>query len=166
MDKSRFSWFYEHYLPRIHAFVYFRVGGNRAMAEDLTQEIFLKAFEAFERFDPARGEVAWLYTIARNHLINHYAKIRPDVSLEEAEGSRWASNDVRDRFASDYDERRLLKAMDLLPEEDARLIRMKYLEGWSFDELVELFGKKSAALRVQAGRALKKMRGFLKHPSV
>ncbi len=161
MEKSQFSWFYERYVQRIHAFVYFRVGGNRAVAEDLTQEIFLKAFEAFERYDPARGEVAWLYTIARNHLINQHAKMHPDASLEEVEGSRLASADARERVMSDDDCQRLLKTIDALTEEDARLVRMKYLEGWSFDELAELFGKRSDCLRVQARRAIKKIRDML-----
>lgn len=162
MEKKRYAEFYDKYLKRIYAFVYFRVGGNRVVAEDLTQDIFLKAFEAFERYDPARGEVAWLYTIARNHLINQNAKTRPNVSLEEVEGTRWVSEDVREQFAANHDERRLMKAVAVLPEEDALLVRMKYLEGWTFDDLAEVFNKQSSALRVQAGRALKKLRTILK----
>ncbi len=162
MDKKCFANFYDSYLKRIYRFVYFRVGMDRALAEDVTQEIFLKAFEAFERYDPARGETAWLYTIARHHLINHHAKTHPGISLEDVEGTVWASEDARERMAVGYDERRLLEAINHLSEEDARLVRMKYLEGWSFEDLTEVFEKSSAALRVQAGRVLKKIRAQLK----
>ncbi len=136
------------------------------MAEDLTHEIFLKAFEAFERYDPTRGEAAWLYTIARHHLINHHAKTHPTVDLEDVEGTVWASEDVRERLANGFDERCLFAAMEKIPAEDARLVRMKYLEGWAFDDLAQVFDKTSVALRVQAGRALKKLRSQLKNPNL
>lgn len=151
-------------MERIYKFVYFRVAGNKELAQDLTQDIFLKAFQAFDRYDPAISKTSWLYTIARNHIINHHAKQHPGVPLEDVEGSLCASEDFRERFAARHDERALLQAMTQLPPEDAQLVQMKYLEGWSFDELAEVLEKKSGALRVQAGRAIKKLKPLLKHP--
>ena len=164
MDKKHFTRFYETYVERIYKFVFYRVGGNKDVAEDLTHDIFLKAFQAFERYDPAISEVSWLYTIARNHLINENAKRRPGVALEEVEGTLWVAVDFRQRFTSRHDEMKLLEALGKIPEEDAKLIQMKYLEGWSFEDLAEVLNKKSGALRVQATRALKKVKKLLRHP--
>lgn len=164
MKKPEFSQFYTGYIERIYKFVYFRVGGNKELAQDLTQDIFLKAFEAFDRYDPAISQTSWLYTIARHHVINHHAKQRPGATLDEIEGSLSASEDSRERFAEREDERALLKAMGQIPAEDAKLLQMKYLEGWSFDELSEVMEKKSGALRVQARRAIKKLKPFIKYP--
>lgn len=164
MDKRYFTSFYETYVERIYKFVFYRVGGNKALAQDLTQDVFLKAFEAFDRYDPTLSQVSWLYTIARNHLINDHAKRRPGVDLEEIEGTLWASEDGRKVFAQQHDEQKLLEALNKIPSEDAKLIQMKYLEGWSFDDLEEVFHKKSGALRVQAIRALKKVKQHLRHP--
>lgn len=125
------------------------------LAQDLTQEIFLKAFEAFERYDPSKSRSSWIYTIARNHLINHHAKQHPQVDMQEVIDSALVSEDGRAIFAQTDAERRLLDGINALEEEDARLVRMKYLEGWAFEELGTIFGKTSGALRVQAGRALK-----------
>jgi RNA polymerase sigma-70 factor (ECF subfamily) len=161
MEKLAFDAFYRAFAKRIYAFVYFRVGGNKAVAEDLVQDIFLKAFEAYDRFDPAKGKSAWIYTIARNHVINSMAKQRPSVDLEEVEGMAIASADGREHMAIADDERRLLQAIEALGEEEAQLLRMKYLEGWSFDELAEIMEKTPGALRVQASRALKKLKKTL-----
>jgi len=165
MERRHFTAFYHSYVDRIYRFVFYRVGGDKQLAQDLTQDVFLKAFEAFERYDPAKSETSWLYTIARNHLINHHAKTRPGVALEEIEGSVWASEDARERFCQRHDEKKLLEAIAALSPEDAQLIRMKYLEGWSFDDLAESFEKKSGTLRVQARRALKKLKLHLQNPN-
>jgi len=162
MERRCFEDFYRTYVKRVYKFVYFRIGSDKRLAEDLTQDVFLKAFEAFERYDPAVSQSSWIYTIARNHLINHYAKTRPGVSLDDIEGSVWTSEDGRDRMISRQDERHMLDALARLPKEDATLIRMKYLEGWAFEELAEIFGKSSGALRVQAGRAMKHLKTEMK----
>lgn len=164
MDKQQFESFYTAYLNRIYRFVFYRVGGNKELTQDLTQEIFIKAFEAFERYDPTISQSSWIYTIARNHIINNHAKQRPTSSLEDIEGTVWASRDAREQFATHHDERALLAAIAQLSPEDARLVRMKYLEGWAFDDLSECLEKTSVALRVQATRAIKKLRKLLKDP--
>lgn len=165
MEKSQFTQFYRTNVTRIYKFVYFRVGGAKELAQDLTQEIFIKVFEAFDRYDPAISQSSWLFTIARNHLINHHAKTRPGVSLEDVEGTLWAAEDYRQNFARDFDQRKLLEVVSKLPAEDGALIRMKYLEGWPFEELAQYFKKSSGSLRVQAGRVLKKLKSLLKNPN-
>lgn len=164
MDKRHFERFYTTYMTRIYKFIYFRVGGNKALAQDLTQDVFMKAFEAFDRYDPSVSQVSWIYTIARNHLVNHHAKTRPGIALEDIEGTLLASEDAREQFAARHDEKALLVALTKLSEEDARLVKMKYLEGWSFDDLAAVLEKTSGALRVQASRALKKLKTCLKDP--
>ncbi len=162
MEKVHFDAFYRAFVKRIYAFVYFRVGGNKALAEDLVQDIFLKAYEAFERFDPTIGESAWIYTIARNHVINTMAKQRPGVDIETIEDSVLVSADARLQFTRYDMERHLLEAVGRLDKDNAQLIRMKYLEGWTFEDLAEIFGKTPGTLRVQASRALKKLKGLMK----
>jgi RNA polymerase sigma-70 factor (ECF subfamily) len=161
MNPQPFEGFYHTYVKRVYRFVFYRVGGRVELTQDLTQEIFLKAFEAFDRYDPTKSQSAWIYTIARNHLINHHAKQRPQVDVEDVIDSRLVSEDGREVFARADDDQRLLRGIDGLDTDDARLVRMKYLEGWGFDELADMLGKSSGALRVQAGRALKKLRHSL-----
>jgi RNA polymerase sigma-70 factor (ECF subfamily) len=164
MAKPSFEAFYRANVKRIYAFVYFRVGGRKAMAEDLVQDIFLKAYEAFDRYDPERGASAWIFTIARNHVINSMAKDRPGVDLDEVLDSVTLSEDGRERMAVREEERQLLDAIDALPPDDATLVRMKYLEGWNFDDLSQVLGKTSGTLRVQASRSIRRLKTLMKKP--
>jgi len=74
--ERAFDRIWRKYYRRIRFFVQNRVPGD---AEDLTQEIMLKVYRNLERFDPNRSFNAWIYSIARNHCINHAAKKRPET---------------------------------------------------------------------------------------
>lgn len=162
MKRREFAKFYDKHFERIYKFVYFRVAGDKEKAEDYTQDIFVKALDAFERYDPSISGSAWIFTIARNHLINQSAKNRAQSGIEEVENSIRFSEDLREILTLQYDEKRLLEAIDALPKDEADLVRMKYLEGWKFKEISELTGSTSGALRVKATRVLKKLRTNLK----
>jgi RNA polymerase sigma-70 factor (ECF subfamily) len=162
MKRKEFPKFYDTYADKIYKYVFFRVGGNKELAEDLTQDIFVKALDAFDRYDTSVSISAWIYTIARNHIINTIQKQKPQVSLEDTEAEASLRRDWGSVLETSFDENRLLEALDRLEEDEALLVRMKYLEGWKYDEISEILGKSSGALRVQASRTLRKLRGILK----
>jgi len=153
--------FYQAHVERIYKFVYFRVGGRKEVAEDLVQDIFIKAYEAFDRYDESKSVSAWIFTIARNTVINHHAKRKADVTLEEIESDPIVSADARNEELIKDDERKLYEALGRLNPEDARLIRMKHIEGWTYEDLADVFEKTPVTLRVQVSRALKKLKGLL-----
>lgn len=162
MDAKHFPDFYRKNVKRIYRFLYFRVKGNKEVAEDLTQDVFMKAFKAFESYDPAVSESSWLYTIARNHLINYVQKERPGASLEEIENTVWDREPWDDKMASKHDHGRLSEAIKLLPSDDQKIVQLKYIEGWSYEEIAPIIGKNAVALRVQSFRALKALKAILK----
>jgi len=162
MDRKHFPAFYRENVKRVYRFLFYRCGGSKEMAEDLTQDLFVKALGAFEGYDPAVSQSSWIYTIARNHLINQMQKLRPGVDLEEIENTIWDAVDWGDKMALRHDEKRLWEAISQLPAEDAELVRMKYLEGWPYDEIAEKLEKTAGSLRVQAHRALKQLKKILK----
>ncbi len=164
MDRQQFEAFYHTHVDHVFRFVLFRVAQDRERAKDLTQEIFLKAYQAFERYDPSRGTRAWIYTIARNHIYNAYAAHKETITLEDAEHHVAVRVDHLEGVQTREDERVLLEALARLPEQEAELIRQKYLEGWSFEELAKSFGKSAGALRIQAMRSLKQLQRLLKSP--
>ncbi len=163
MDKRHFPDFYRQNVTKVYRFVYFRVHGDKHLAEDLTQDVFMKALQAFETFDPEISQTSWIFTIARNHLINHMDKQRPTVSLEDVQEVLPDKLDAMERLALKHDEQRLIMALKALPAEDAELVRLKYLEGWAYEEIAEQTGKTAGSLRVQAHRALKALKSSLKH---
>lgn len=67
-----FDGVYRAYLKPVYAFIAYRVG-NRAIAEDITAQVFEKAWRAYSGFDPVKAAIStWLFTIARNSLTDHY----------------------------------------------------------------------------------------------
>lgn len=162
MERKHFPEFYRTNVKRVYRFLYYRVGGDKEVAEDLTQDVFLKALNAFDRYDPAVSESSWIYTIARNHLINHVQKQHPGVELETIENTDWDKVDWAERLSASHDEKRLLQAISKLPGEDAEIVRLKYLEGWPYEDIAEKLGKTAGALRVQAHRTLKELKKILK----
>jgi RNA polymerase sigma-70 factor (ECF subfamily) len=132
------------------------------LAEDLTQDVFVKALQAFESYDPAISRSSWILTIARNHLINQLEKIKPQVKLDDVENILPDPLCLAHHAQVRQDECRLLEAISGLPDDDAELVRLKYLEGWTYQEIAKITGKTSGTLRVQAYRALRMLKAALK----
>ena len=157
MDSKHFPAFYKKHVKKIYRFLYFRVGANRERAEDLTQDVFMKALRAFDRYDQSISASAWIFTIARNHLINDSAKQKAHTPLEEIENMELDVEPLMSKLEREDDVRMLLESLHVLQKDEKELIQRKYLEGWSFAELAEEKKTTTGALRVKATRAIKKL---------
>ncbi len=151
-DAEAFAALYERYVDRLYRYIYYRVG-NRTEAEDLTEQVFLKAWEAIRRYEE-RGVPfgAWLFRLAHNLVIDHYRTTRPTQSLEATGGPTPADPDrllsLRLELAD------LQQALARLPEEQQAVIILRFLEGLSHQEVARLLGKSEGAVRVIQHRAL------------
>jgi RNA polymerase sigma factor (sigma-70 family) len=84
---------YDAYLERMYRCIYFRI--SDAVAEDITSQVFLKAWENLERYEFINSPfVAWLYTIARNQVIDHCRTNKELVSMDEIVSSPAKENAV------------------------------------------------------------------------
>ncbi len=161
MHKKHFPSFYKKHVKAIYRYLYYRVGGNSELAEDLTQDVFLKALDAFEKYDPSKSDSAWIYTIARNHLLNSLPKHKKHGDLEEIENTildaeSWVQKEERKDEA-----RRMMEAIKKMKKDEQELLIRKYMEGWSFKELAEEWGTTSGALRVKARRVVQKLQSVI-----
>src|SRR5579859_5929914 len=84
-DPNAFGELYDHFVERVYRYLYFRTGSHPE-AEDLTEQVFLKAWEAIGRYRwQGRPFVAWLYRLAHNSHIDHVRTHRPTTSLNNDE---------------------------------------------------------------------------------
>lgn len=160
MRKADFERFYDMHVDRVYRYVYFRVRQNTEVAEDLTSEIFLKALKHFPSYDPKRSQVAWIMTIAKNHVINHYRDQKEEVDVDEI-AFHLEGSDGREEAVRSSEHELLYRAIEQLSAEERLLVEMKHLQGYRYKEIGEVVGKQPGAVRVQVHRAMKKLQSIL-----
>lgn len=157
MDKRAFEQFYQANIDRIYRYVFFRVGRNVTVAEDLVSEIFMKALKNFHKFDPKISQSAWIYRIAHNHLANYFRDQKKTVDIDDVSYTL-VGEDGRQQLQVHEEEIRLYEALDQLEPDDRQLVTMKYLEGYSYKEMVKILERSTDALKVATHRAMKKLK--------
>lgn len=160
-DPEAFAALYDLYIKRIYRFVYFKVSSHEE-AEDVTSDVFLKAWNYLQEHSEVKSFSGLLYRIARNSIIDLYrAKAaKPEARLNEefevSDGGSWYV-DVNDRV----EVQRVLAALNKLKQEYKEVITLKYIDELDIDEIVEITGKGKIAIRVTLHRALKKLKDLL-----
>lgn len=157
-----FGAFYDKHMDAVYRFVYFRVSYNKAVAEDLTADIFTSALAAFKEFDPSRGEKAWIMTIARNKVINYWRDKKEAVDIEDVAFTLEGENGVANVEAAD-DVDHLKRAMSELKPYERTLIEQKYLLGYRYKEMAIKLEKQPGTVRVETYRAMQKLKELMKN---
>ena len=160
-DSEAFGQLYDHYVTGIFRFVYYRTGSQQ-LAEDLTSETFVRGLRAIQRFSwQGKDFGAWLTTIARNLIADHYKSSRSRleiVSDSVPEGSRTVDSPEQDVMALISNEL-LFEAVNSLPPEQRECILMRFIQGQSIAETAAALGRSEGAvkqLQLRAVRALAK----------
>ena len=153
-DADAFGQLYELSLDRVYRYIYFRVSDDET-AEDLTSKVFLKAWEHLPRYKSGGAPfIAWLYTISRNTVIDHYRLNRQNADLDEARDlpadDPLPEAESERRTAS----QRLREALWQLTREQRDVLTMKTLEGLSTDEIAARLRKSPGAVRAVQMRGL------------
>lgn len=159
-DPRRFTVLYERYFSEIFRFLLRRCP-DRDRCNDLVQDTFLKAMLALPKYQ-SRGLPfrAWLYRIALNELRMHWRRRKEvliDMSYAEVRG---LSEEVGLPMEND-ELRRLASAMGKLDEERAHLIHLRYMDGMSFSEIVQVLGIGEDAAKMRTHRVLATLRTYL-----
>lgn len=160
-DSKAFDMLYNTYFTPLFRYVYIRLK-TREDAEDVVQDTFLKAYQALPRYEHTKGSMLpYLFTIARNLLINHTKKKRPDA-LPGEDIDRHAGNEQTSDYAEGKElKKELLVAMQSLSEMEREVIELKFFAEQTYGEIAEILGKREDAIRQHVARAMKKMRTVL-----
>ncbi len=152
----------------IHHFA-LRLAGDRAAAQDLTQETLFRAYRFLNRYTARTNAKAWLFRILRNTFINHYRKAskHPTSSLEEHNEN--AIYNVEDTYAyHNYQDPveglfgdEVSKALMELPEDFRTLVILADVEGFSYKEIGHILGIPIGTIRSRLHRARKILRELL-----
>ena len=154
-DPSRFGELYEENFYRVYAYIARRVRG-RQEAEDLTADVFREALAGIGRFE-WRGVpfAAWLLRIASRAVADHYKRsARESGRPSEAELERVVPQEIERHVI-------VFQLVDRLPEAQARVIRLRFVEQKSIREIAQVLGRSEGAVKQLQLRAIENLRAQL-----
>lgn len=160
-DAARFV--FEEHFDALFEFAHYRLGGDRAQAEDTVQDTFVVALESLSNFDGRSSLHTWLCGIAKNKIRAHRRKRRPatlaDV-LEEADDeleallARVSSEPLPDWALERKETRELVGAtLSTLPPDYRRALLDKYVSGRSVAQIAASAGRSEKAAESMLTRA-------------
>ncbi|RAY15304.1 RNA polymerase subunit sigma-70 [Actinomadura craniellae] len=156
-ETEAFGQLYDHYLELVYKYIYYRVG-THALAEDLTSDTFLRALRRMSDFNwQGKDFGAWLVTIARNLVADHFKSSRYRLEIctaETLEGDRLEEGPERAVLES-MTTGVLLNAIRRLNSEQQECIVLRFLHGLSVAETALIMGKKTGAIKALQYRAVR-----------
>jgi RNA polymerase sigma factor (sigma-70 family) len=161
-DRSALEYLYDHYASALYG-VIFRIVKREEIAEEVLQDVFLKIWEKFENYDPAKGKLfTWLLNVARNQAID---KTR---SKEISKGQKTSGIDnlVNRIDNAEYVEQRIegigvKEVLNSLPEEQKFVVEYLYLKGYSQSELAEEYNIPLGTVKTRLRLAMQQLRSTL-----
>jgi len=160
-DETAFLALYDRYAARVYALT-LRILNDRMLAEEATQDTFLKLWSRARQYNPAQGELApWLLTIAHRTSLDRLRleKRRLPASNEQDPEEIWQVLPDKTSLESEARWKSLYFAVQSLPEEQRQVIDLAYYKGMSQSEIAEVLGWPLGTVktRVRAGmQALRK----------
>ena len=153
----------------------YRMVRDRSLAEDLSQEAFIRAFKAIDSYNPAYRFSNWIFKIANNHTIDHLRRRKLDViSLDGSPHATTAQEEERTAFvlASDdespaaYVEHKELgsqieRAIGELRPEYRSVILLRHMEGYTYEEIAEVMGVPLGTVKTYLHRARAELKDLL-----
>lgn len=161
-DARAFGHLYDACVDRVYRYIFFRVTDVQT-AEDLTSEVFLKAWENLHRYQPRGPFVAWLYAIARNTVIDHYRTRKQNVSLDDVATALGHDPHLDDKIDLEFDVKTLQAAMKHLTQDQREVLTLKFIAGLGTSEISRQMRKSEGAIRALQMRALQALARVMDH---
>lgn len=161
LDGRRFEALYRMYRQKIYHYFWFRLSHHDQLAEDFTQETFLRAFAALPRYRPGQASYyTYLLTIAHNLLVSHYRKVAP-LPLESVNHVGLATvSDAHRQIDRDL----LWRVVGQLKPVEREVLLLRYRQELSLREIARVLGRTPNAVKVLLHRTRAKLRRYERLP--
>ena len=162
-DPDAIAKLYDLYAPKIQSFIYHRTS-DPFVTEDLTGQVFLQMLEAMRGGKGWRTSFSgWIYRIAHNLVVDYYRK-RSQATYTSIDDAPTLSNGDSDPYqtaAAKLENDALLRAINQLTEEQAQVITLRFLEGYSISEVADMLNKTEGAVKALQFRGMASLRRIL-----
>lgn len=162
-DAEAFGALYDHYHQAVYRFIYYRVS-SQALAEDLLSETFFRALRSMASFHwQGKDFGAWLMTIARNLVVDHYkaARTRLETTTDDFSGHQGITEGPEDEVIANLTNEILHETLAALPAEQQECLVMRFLSGRSIAETAQALGRTEGAIKQLQLRAIRNLARLL-----
>lgn len=156
-DESALQEFFFSVQPQLFYFL-FRFTGSKEIAEDLTQESFIKFWLAIDNLDPHKSFKAYLFKIARNLAINQVQRSLPTVSFDEENILLQLSKSIDDEIDNSFFMNDFQRAVNTLPERCKSTFLLSRFSGFNYSEIAGIMGVSLQTVKNQMNKALAVLR--------
>jgi len=147
---------------QIYSYIFVRSNYKKELAEDITQDVFIKVWNKRELFDPSKSSLKnWIYIIARNTLIDFQRTSKNEVSIDEDEHNLTLENALEGTENSLMMET-LKNGLNRLSNQDKEIITLRYIQDIDIKDVSNIINKNYIATKVMLHRALEKLKKVMK----
>lgn len=164
-ELEAFSEFYDRYVNLIYSIAY-NILGSQPLAEDVTQDVFLKIWLKIDHYEPDKAKVStWLSSITRNRSIDlarKRKKVNHQISWADAAHNQNLDGDnPEERTEINLTRGRVREALAQLPEEQRSALALAYFRDMTQKEIAEESGEPLGTIKTRVRLGMQKLRGLL-----
>src|SRR5262245_18925236 len=162
-DVGKLGILFERYHTALFDF-FSRLTGNRALSEDLVQDVFFRILKYRNTYRNERQFTTWMYHIARNARFDQIKRVRPEAAITSGrmEPATYGVS-VSAQLEHDEEAELLQRALMKLPEDKRELLVLARYQEMSYEQIAKLLSVDTGAVKVRVHRAMKELREiFLK----
>lgn len=157
-NTEAYGYFYDKYVKKVYSFVLFKVS-DKEVAEDLTQDIFLKTWQHIVDKKELKSFQAFVFRVARNSIIDHYrASGKKTIDIDNIPEIEDINTNISESLDKSIDITKLLHNIYKLKSEYQEVLLLHYVQDLSIDDIAEILEKKRNNIRVIIHRAINKLK--------
>lgn len=162
-DSNAFKELYHKYVQKLYAFT-LRTAKSPALAEDVVHDVFVKVWDKRDQIDPGQSFQAYLFTIARNHLLNFIKREahKDDIIDQMIKNTAPVQNNSTNEQVLYNESHRLFQeAIDQLPAKRKEVFQLCHLEGLTYLEAADRMDITESTVNTQMVKARKSIKKYL-----
>ena len=154
---------YHNHYKNVYRYILFRIN-NHHDAQDLANDVFVKAIRNQKNFNPTLSIEGWLITIAKNTVVDYLRKHMrlKFISLDNAKNIDCPANNPEEAAIASEEITQLLYAMNKLKPKERQILSMKFTTGLKHKEIANILNITETNARVSAHMALNKLKKYMK----